>query len=55
MENDLAKYVYLIIVDNCSNNYDIEKLKNDYSTIDFLIIHQNIGNIGAGTNFFTMH
>lgn len=44
-------FIDLIVVDNCSTNYDIKKIINDYSAINFLKVYENIGNIGAGANF----
>lgn len=51
IENDLTNFIDLMVVDNCSNTYDVEKLRFDYSNIDFLKIYTNSSNIGAGANF----
>ncbi|MDW5549191.1 glycosyltransferase family 2 protein [Methanosarcina sp.] len=51
IENGLDDFICLMIVDNYSNDYDLEQLKSEYKSINFIQFHKNLSNIGAGANF----
>lgn len=49
--HNLSEQIELLIMDNCSNQYNIYNILENQKNISFINIQKNSGNIGAGANF----